>query len=126
VNILTHTELQKAVIYLCEHDMTVGSVYWWLPRLTKEDLPIVLTAFDTEYLNLHQEKRLFDGMDKQSKELFLRVHDFIDYYYNPFIEPDRFNLQYNPGRRKKLLYKPYYDMQNGNCLIRKYPTVKTS
>jgi hypothetical protein len=112
VNILTHTNLQKAVIYLCEHDMPVGSAYWWLPLLTKEDLPIVLTAFDTAYLNLHQKNRMFDEMDKQSKELFLRVHDFID-QYNRVIEPDRFDLKYNPRRRKKLLYKPYYDMQKG-------------
>jgi hypothetical protein len=111
VNILSHTELAKAVNYLCEHDMPPGSAYNWCPRLTQTDLPAVLTAFDTAYTNLHHKRRMFDGIDEGLKELFFRVHDFIDHYYNRFIEPDRFDFEFNPNRRKKLLYKPYYEKE---------------
>ncbi len=112
VTIISHSEVTKAYYWLCDNHMPPGSAYYREARLQRSDLPKALQAFDLFFANSKSRRTgenisPFHGMDKQSKDLWLRLYDFIKNYYNEYIEPGRINIGYklNGG---VIRYKAYY------------------
>lgn len=114
VIILSHTEIEKAVLWLCENDLPPGAAFNWEPRLHETDVPRVLKVFDNFFLHLHDKmSTAYAEMDKADKDLFDRLYSFIGEHYTTYIEAGKYEELSSCGdawkKRTRIQYRPYYN-----------------